>query len=78
MLGDYVAGPSHVLPTFGTARYASALSVQDFMKRTSIIDITADGADALGRVASHLAEVEGLYAHAEAARIRLRDYDSNK
>ncbi len=77
-LGDYVAGPSHVLPTFGTARYASVLSVQDFMKRTSVIDITESGADALGRVASQLAEVEGLHAHAEAARIRLRDYDSNR
>ena len=77
-LGDYIAGPSHVLPTFGTARYASVLSVHDFMKRTSIIDITASGADALGRIASQFAEVEGLYAHAEAARVRLRDYDSNR
>ena len=77
-LGDYVAGPSHVLPTFGTARYASVLSVQDFMKRTSIIDITESGAEALGRVASQLAEVEGLHAHAEAARVRIRDYDSNR
>ncbi|MCY4094846.1 MAG: histidinol dehydrogenase [Gammaproteobacteria bacterium] len=77
-LGDYVAGPSHVLPTFGTARYASVLSVQDFTKRTSIIDISESGADVLGRVASQLAEVEGLHAHAEAARVRLRDYDSNR
>ena len=77
-LGDYVAGPSHVLPTFGTARYASVLSVHDFTKRTSIIDITESGADALGRIASQLAEVEGLHAHAEAARIRLRDYDNNR
>ncbi|MCY4130300.1 MAG: histidinol dehydrogenase [Gammaproteobacteria bacterium] len=77
-LGDYVAGPSHVLPTFGTARYASVLSVQDFTKRTSIIDITESGADALGRIASQLAEVEGLHAHSEAARVRLRDYDSNR
>ena len=77
-LGDYVAGPSHVLPTFGTARYASVLSVHDFTKRTSIIDITESGADSLGRVASQLAVVEGLHAHAEAARIRLRDYDSNR
>lgn len=77
-LGDYVAGPSHVLPTFGTARYASVLSVHDFTKRTSIIDITESGADALGRIASQLAEVEGLHAHAEAARVRLRGYDSNR
>lgn len=77
-LGDYVAGPSHVLPTFGTARYASVLSVHDFTKRTSIIDITESGADALGRIASQFAEVEGLHAHAEAARVRLRDYDSNR
>ena len=76
--GDYVAGPSHVLPTFGTARYASVLSVHDFMKRTSIIDITESGADALGRVASRLAEVEGLHAHAEAARVRLLNYDDNR
>ena len=77
-LGDYVAGPSHVLPTFGTARYASVLSVQDFTKRTSIIDITESGANVLGRVAGQLAEVEGLYAHAEAARVRLQDYDNNR
>ena len=67
-----------MLPTFGTARYASVLSVHDFTKRTSIIDITESGADALGRIASQLAEVEGLHAHAEAARVRLRDYDSNR
>ena len=66
-----------MLPTFGTARYASVLSVHDFTKRTSIIDITESGADALGRIASQFAEVEGLHAHAEAARVRLRNYDSN-
>ena len=66
------------MTTFGTARYASVLSVHDFLKRTSIIDITESGADALGRIASQFAEVEGLHAHAEAARVRLRDYDSNR
>ncbi len=77
-IGDYVAGSSHVLPTFGTARYASVLGVQDFMKRTSIIDITASGADVLGRAAGAFAELEGLSAHAHAARIRVHDYDSNR
>ncbi|MYD44106.1 MAG: histidinol dehydrogenase [Gammaproteobacteria bacterium] len=76
-LGDYVAGPSHVLPTFGTARYASVLSVHDFIKRTSIIDISVDGAQVLGRVASGIAEIEGLFAHGEAAKARVRDYDDN-
>lgn len=77
VLGDYVAGPSHVLPTFGTARYASVLSVQDFMKRTSVIEISEHGAQTLGRVAGNLADMEGLYAHAQAARIRVKDYDHN-
>lgn len=76
-LGDYVAGPSHVLPTFGTARYASVLGVQDFLKRTSIIEITEQGAQPLGKVASRLAEAEGLHAHAEAANSRIKDYGDN-
>jgi histidinol dehydrogenase len=69
-VGDYIAGPSHVLPTSGTARYASPLGVYDFVKRTSVIRYTrarlADDADAI----IALAEAEGLYGHAEAVRIR--------
>ncbi len=71
VLGDYVAGPSHVLPTFGTARFSSPLSVYDFQKRSSIIEISAQGALALGPVAGQLADGEGLAAHAAAARARL-------
>ena len=70
-IGDYVAGPSHVLPTFGTARFSSPLSVYDFQKRMSVIEISANGADALGRAAATLAEGEGLAAHAAAALARV-------
>jgi histidinol dehydrogenase len=70
-LGDYVAGPSHVLPTFGTARFASPLGVYDFQKRTSIIRCTPRGAEELGRVAATLADGEGLGAHARSARARI-------
>ncbi len=70
-VGDYLAGPSHVLPTSGTARHASPLSVHDFVRRTSIIQYTRDRLlqDA-GRIIA-LAEAEGLYGHAEAVRVRL-------
>lgn len=71
VLGDYVAGPSHVLPTFGTARFSSPLSVYDFQKRTSVINISERGALALGAVAGELADGEGLAAHASAARARM-------
>ena len=69
-VGDYLAGPSHVLPTGGTARYASPLGVYDFVKRTSIIRYSAErlAADADAIIA--LAEAEGLYGHAEAVRVR--------
>ena len=70
-IGDYVAGPSHVLPTFGTARFSSPLSVYDFQKRMSVIEVSAEGADVLGRVAATLADGEGLDAHAAAARARI-------
>ena len=70
VLGDYVAGPSHVLPTYGTARFSSPLSVYDFKKRSSVIDLTPQGAAALAATAQHLAEVEGLTAHAMAAAAR--------
>jgi histidinol dehydrogenase len=72
VLGDYVAGPSHVLPTFGTARFASPLGVYDFQKRTSIIRCSPSGAAALARIAAPLAVAEGLDAHARAARARLQ------
>jgi len=71
-LGDYCAGPNHVLPTSGTARFSSPLSVYDFQKRSSLIEVSAQGAQALGRIASVLAHGEGLQAHARAAEMRLR------
>ncbi len=76
-LGDYCAGPSHVLPTSGTARFASPLSVYDFLKRTSIIDCSAEGAQEVARIAAILANGEGLQAHARAAEIRLNSFDAN-
>lgn len=75
VLGDYVAGPSHVLPTFGTARFSSPLSVYDFQKRTSIIRCSTSGAGVLGRQAARLARSEGLTAHARSAELRVPDDD---
>ena len=69
-LGDYCAGPNHVLPTSGTARFSSPLSVYDFQKRSSLIEVSAEGARRLGRIASVLARGEGLQAHARAAELR--------
>ncbi len=71
-LGDYCAGPNHVLPTSGTARFSSPLGVYDFQKRSSIIAVTEEGAQSLGRTASVLAHGECLPAHAKAAEMRLR------
>ncbi|HEY0953395.1 MAG TPA: histidinol dehydrogenase [Roseateles sp.] len=71
-LGDYCAGPNHVLPTAGTARFSSPLGVYDFQKRTSLIEVSEAGAQQLGRVASVLAHGEGLQAHARAAELRLK------
>jgi histidinol dehydrogenase len=71
-LGDYCAGPNHVLPTSGTARFSSPLGVYDFQKRTSLIEVSEAGAEALGGIAAELADGEGLPAHAEAARLRRR------
>ncbi len=71
-LGDYCAGPNHVLPTSGTARFSSPLGVYDFQKRTSLIEFTAQGASELGRVASVLARGEGLTAHARSAEYRIK------
>ncbi|WP_375182790.1 histidinol dehydrogenase [Marinobacter sp.] len=71
-LGDYCAGPNHVLPTSGTARFSSPLGVYDFQKRSSIIGFSASGADRMGRVASVLARGEGLTAHARSAEYRVK------
>jgi histidinol dehydrogenase len=70
-LGDYCAGPNHVLPTAGTARFSSPLGVYDFQKRTSVIGVSRRAAAKLGRIAITLAEGEGLSAHARAAQMRL-------
>nr|WP_199064849.1 histidinol dehydrogenase [Chromobacterium sp. ASV5] len=72
-LGDYCAGPNHVLPTSRTARFASPLGVYDFQKRSSLIRVSQAGAQKLGRIASLLAHGEGLTAHARAAELRLDD-----
>ncbi len=71
-LGDYCAGPNHVLPTSGTARFSSPLGVYDFQKRSSLIEVSEAGAQTLGRIASVIAHGEGLQAHARAAELRLR------
>jgi histidinol dehydrogenase len=70
-LGDYCAGPNHVLPTAGTARFSSPLGVYDFQKRSSLIEVSAQAAQILGPVAAELAHGEGLAAHARAAEMRL-------
>jgi len=71
-LGDYCAGPNHVLPTSGTARFSSPLSVMDFQKRSSIIEVSEQGAQKLGPIANILAQGEGLHAHGQAAVLRLK------
>ena len=71
-LGDYCAGPNHVLPTSGTARFSSPLGVYDFQKRSSLIEVSEQGAQVLGKIASVLAHGEGLQAHARAAEMRLK------
>ncbi len=75
VLGDYVAGPDHVLPTSGTARFASPLGVYDFQKRSSVIHCSPAGAAVLGRHAAVLARAEGLTAHARSAEYRFGDDD---
>jgi histidinol dehydrogenase len=70
-LGDYCAGPKHVLPTSGTARFSSPLGVYDFQKRSSLIEVSEKGAQSLGLIAAELAYGEGLQAHARAAELRL-------
>ncbi|MCB1733860.1 MAG: histidinol dehydrogenase [Gammaproteobacteria bacterium] len=71
-LGDYCAGPNHVLPTSGTARFSSPLGVYDFQKRSSLIFCSPDGASELGKIASELAHGEGLTAHARSAEYRIK------
>ncbi|HFB83784.1 MAG TPA: histidinol dehydrogenase, partial [Thermodesulfatator sp.] len=71
-VGDYLAGPNHVLPTMGTARYASALSVENFLKKTSLIFYTQKALRLEAEAIVRLAEIEGLSAHAEAVRVRLK------
>jgi len=77
-LGDYCAGPNHVLPTSGTARFSSPLGVYDFQKRSSLIEVSQAGAQTLGQIASVLAHGEGLQAHARAAEMRLTPAPSNR
>lgn len=72
-LGDYCAGPNHVLPTSGTARFSSPLGVYDFQKKSSLIMVSSEGANTLGQIAATLADGEGLQAHAESARYRIND-----
>jgi histidinol dehydrogenase len=71
-LGDYCAGPNHVLPTSRTARFSSPLGVYDFQKRSSIIHVSEAGAQTLGKIAAELAYGEGLQAHARSAELRLK------
>jgi len=73
-LGDYCAGPNHVLPTSGTARFSSPLGVYDFQKRSSLIEVSEAGAQVLGPIAAELAYGEGLQAHAQAAEMRLKNH----
>ncbi len=75
-LGDYCAGPNHVLPTSRTARYSSPLGVWDFQKRTSILKVSKQGAYELGKIADVLARGEFLYAHSGSAMYRVKDLDS--
>ena len=72
-LGDYCAGPNHVLPTSRTARFSSPLGVYDFQKRTSMIHVSDAGVQTLGRIAATLADGESLSAHAQSARNRLKN-----
>ena len=71
-LGDYCAGPSHVLPTSATARFSSPLGVYDFQKRSSVIDCSPEGASELGKMASVLGRGESLTAHARSAEYRIK------
>ena len=71
VIGDYVAGPNHVLPTYGAARFSSGLSVLDFVKRTSIVELSGEAFGRIGPAAETLAHSEGLSGHGAAVRCRL-------
>ena len=71
-LGDYCASPNHVLPRSGTARFSSLLGVYDFQKRSSLIEVSEEGARTQGKIVTELAHGEGLQAHARATEMRLR------
>ena len=74
-MGDYLAGPNHVLPTSGSAKFSSGLSVNDFLKRHSLIKISKSGIESLGPLVINLAEHENLDGHANSIKIRLKkDY----
>jgi histidinol dehydrogenase len=75
-LGDYAAGPNHVLPTAGTARFFSPLGVEDFIKRSSLVCYTAAALKKLAPEVMHVARLEGLEAHARAVEIRVKGDDS--
>jgi len=77
VMGDYAAGPSHVLPTFGTARYASPLGVNDFLKASSIIRMDTAGVERVARISAVLARGEGFDGHARAAEARIGNFDHN-
>ena len=70
-VGDYIAGPNHVLPTGGAARFSSALSVSDFVRRTSVVRYTSERLRETARMVASLARCEGLEAHARSALVRL-------
>ncbi len=78
VLGDYTAGPSHVLPTSGSARFSSPLGVYDFQKKSSVVRLSAEGSQVLARDAAALAHGEGLSAHARAAELRVAGLDHNE
>ncbi|MFH1086524.1 MAG: histidinol dehydrogenase, partial [Chloroflexota bacterium] len=77
-LGDYVVGPSHIMPTGQTARFSSPVNVWDFVKITSVFGVSPTAARRLGPYAVTLAEVEGLTAHAQAVRLRLADLNEEE
>jgi histidinol dehydrogenase len=72
-IGDYIAGPNHTLPTGGTAKFYSPLSVENFLKKSSIIMMSKQGMDEIGEQCALIANTEGLTAHEESVRIRLRN-----
>ncbi len=78
VLGDYVAGPSHIMPTEGTARYASPVNVDSFRKVISLVGLNRSGLNRVGPAAIRLAEAEGLFAHAEAVRVRFEAPDTDR